>query len=301
MPVAEIWPEAIERRLPRRRKPSLLLTPARHGTDGFFVAVSEGGNRVPRTSRRRPDLAAPREGFRRPCPVPHSCLFDRLFHFSLHRRPGTGLRSDRHLVTTASVVRSTVVLTVGVRAALMTVPQPPSRASMMVRTAILPPNRTFFSTFHPPTICGGAPILGGNPCGRCERPLARSGHDKAGRWRSAGYRSGPSFRNGGAKNESGGQGVAPEARRPPSVSSLLGHLSSSLNGEVTKSAVAEAASVVSTPKWRQPRHPWLSQAPRKAAMLRARTTPLMRLAIVSSMVFAVDPLSRKPRTLPPKG
>jgi 16S rRNA (cytosine967-C5)-methyltransferase len=38
LPIAEVWPEAVGGECPTR-KPMLRLTPERHGTDGFFVAV----------------------------------------------------------------------------------------------------------------------------------------------------------------------------------------------------------------------------------------------------------------------
>jgi 16S rRNA (cytosine967-C5)-methyltransferase len=41
LPVATIWQRALGGRFPGAEGPFLLLTPLRHGTDGFFVAVFE--------------------------------------------------------------------------------------------------------------------------------------------------------------------------------------------------------------------------------------------------------------------
>lgn len=46
LPVAEIWPEAVGGTAPETDGPYLRLTPARHGTDGFFVAILERGEPV---------------------------------------------------------------------------------------------------------------------------------------------------------------------------------------------------------------------------------------------------------------
>lgn len=42
LPVAQVWAESLEGAAPGEGE-GLLLTPARHGTDGFFIAVLERG------------------------------------------------------------------------------------------------------------------------------------------------------------------------------------------------------------------------------------------------------------------
>ena len=44
VPVAEVWAEALGTAYPGGPDPSFLLTPARHGTDGFFLTILERGH-----------------------------------------------------------------------------------------------------------------------------------------------------------------------------------------------------------------------------------------------------------------
>ena len=125
-----------------------------------------------------------------------------------------------------------------------------------------------------------------------ERGNAGSGHDKAGRWRSAGLRQ--------DQSESGGQGVAPEARRPPSVARYSDISSSSLNGEVTKSAVAEAASVVQSQVALAASPDGVARA-QKGSHSESQDDSLDPVGHCVLHGIRRDPLSRKFRTLPPKG
>jgi 16S rRNA (cytosine967-C5)-methyltransferase len=57
LPVAEVWPDTVGGTAPAADGPYLRLTPARHGTDGFFVAILERGEAAAQTRTAGPALA----------------------------------------------------------------------------------------------------------------------------------------------------------------------------------------------------------------------------------------------------